>query len=55
MTFQLFGFDIFPQERLFGFWFCGIDGTNTHRHLFSIYYNDGEILVDVLFCRVLTY
>lgn len=52
MNFNLFGFDLFWQDRLYGFWFCGIKTTNLHRHLFSIYYSDGELIIDVLFIRV---
>ena len=54
MTFQLFGFDFIPKDHLYGVWIGEIRcwKSETVRNLLSIYYNDGEWLIDLLWCRV---
>jgi len=54
MTFQLFGFDVMPQDRLFGGWIGKIKlwRIDMVRSLISVYYNDGEWIINILWCRV---
>ena len=55
MTFQIFGFDFIPIDRLYGVWLGEIRCWKSEkiRNLFSIYYNDGELLIDLLWFRVI--
>ena len=54
MTLDLLWVDIWFRDRLFGFGFITIKGEEFIRSLFSIYWNDGELLVDLFWFRVLT-
>jgi hypothetical protein len=55
MMFQLFGFDFFMQEKLFGFWFCGIKNCESiNRHLFSVYYMAGDLFIEAFWIRIFT-
>lgn len=54
MTFQLFGFDFYLQDKLFGFWLFGIHNQEEPRNLFCIYWNDGELLIDLFWVRILS-
>lgn len=53
MSLQLFGFDFIRLDSLYGFWFFEVKNWNKdlHRSLLSIYWNDGEFIVDFLFMR----
>lgn len=54
MTFDLLSFDFWWSDRLFGFWFGCIKGEELHRSLFCIYYNDGEWVIELFWCRLFT-
>jgi len=55
MSFNLFWLDFWLQDRLFGFGFFTFEGEELHRSLFSIYWNNGELMIDLLWFRILTY
>jgi hypothetical protein len=55
MTLDLFWADFWIQDRLFGFGLCTLKGSNFIKSLFSIYWNDRELLVDLFWIRILTY
>lgn len=53
MKFSLLWIDLFLKDNLVGFGFCSsknYDGF--HRSLLAIYWNDGELLIDLLWFRV---
>ena len=54
MIFDLLWFDIWIKDRLFGFGIFSIKQPDIHRSLFSIYWNDGELLIDLFWFHVLT-
>ena len=55
MTIDLFWIDFFLKERLFGFGILSIKNDDWfNRSLLSIYWNDGELLIDLLYFRVVT-
>lgn len=49
MEFQLFGFEIYRRESLYGVWFFGLG--EYRRHLLCIYKMPGELLIEILFFR----
>lgn len=51
---SLFWINLFFAEKLFGFGLLTIKGENRIRSLFSLYWNDGELLVDLLWFRIVT-
>ena len=55
MTFDLAWFDFFFKDRIFGFGFLTYKGENIIRSLFSIYWNDRELMIDLFWIRILTY
>ncbi len=57
MTFDLFGIDIYWSDRLFGFWFCSFKNSDQeiHRSLFTIYWNNGELLIDLFWIHLLEF
>ena len=55
MQFSLFGVDLFPKDNLYGVWVGGYKNyDDVNRHLFMIYWNDGELLVEVGWMRLFT-
>lgn len=55
MSFNLFGFDFLPKDNLFGVWFCSINNyKNLHRSLFTIYYMDSDIILELFYVRLIT-
>ena len=54
MTFDLFWIDFFIKDRLFGFGIFTIKRDETIRSFLSIYSNDGELLMDLLWFRIYT-
>ena len=53
MRFDLFGFDFFPKDKLFGLWFCAVrDYEDIHKSLFSLYYADGEIFFELFYLTI---
>lgn len=52
MTFDLFWIDFFIKERLFGFGIFSIKGEEIHRSFVAVYWNDGELLVDLFWFRI---
>jgi hypothetical protein len=57
MTFQLFGFDFSFEWNVFGFWIGGIESFDKEaaRHLLAIYWDDGQLLVDLFFLNLIGY
>ncbi len=55
MTFNLFWIDYYWVDKLFGFGFCTIKTENKVRSLFSIYWNDRDLLIDLFWFRIVTY
>ena len=56
MTFQLFGVDILPYLKCFGFWVGNIiwyDREEEHKSLFGIYYLECDIYLDILYMRII--
>ena len=51
MSFILFGIDIIPKENLYGIMFLTVNKSDDSRSLFTIYYSDGELIVELLFMR----
>ena len=54
MGFKLLWVDMFLRDNLFGFGLCTIDSGNLVRSLLSIYYADGEWIIDVFWARAYT-
>ena len=54
MTIDLFWLDFWFQDGLFGLGACTVKREGYIRSLFSIYWNDGELLVDLLWFRIVT-
>ncbi len=54
MTFNLLSVDFFWSDRLFGFSLASVHTENNGRGLFIIYWNDGDLLIDLLWFRVYT-
>ena len=54
MTFDLMWVDFWLKERLFGVGIFTVKKEEMHRSLFSVYWNDGELLVDFLWFRIIT-
>lgn len=54
MTLDLFWIDFWLQDRLFGFGLFSIKREETMRSLFSIYWNEGELLIDLFWFRIYT-
>jgi len=52
MVFDLAWIDFWLQDKLFGFGIFTIKCEEFLRSFFSIYYNDGEILMDILWIRI---
>ena len=53
MEFTLLWIDLFPKDRLFGFGVFSIKNYGAlNRNLLSIYWNNGELLIDLLWFRV---
>lgn len=56
MQFTLFWIDFFLKDKLLGFGLCSIKNyEGIHRNLLSIYWNDGDLLIDFFWFRVLSY
>lgn len=54
MTFDLFWIDIFFEERLFGFGVFSLKRDNVPYNLLAIYWNDGELFIDLFWLRLPT-
>ena len=54
MTFNIFWIDVWIKDKLFGIGFLTIKQEELHRSLSSIYWNDGELLIDLFWIRILT-
>jgi len=52
MTLNLFWVDFWLKDRLFGIGLFTVKQEELHRSLFSIYWNDGETLIDLLWFRI---
>jgi len=52
MTFDLFWFDFWLKDRLFGFGFFTAKGEDTNRSLLAAYWNGGELLIDFFWLRI---
>lgn len=52
MTLDLLWIDFFLRDRLFGFGIVSVKGKDIHRSLFAIYWNDGELLIDLCWFRI---
>lgn len=57
MHFTLAFIDFFIPEQVFGFGILGVDSCDDfiHRYLFSIYWNDGEISIDLFWFKIFTF
>ncbi|KKK63197.1 hypothetical protein LCGC14_2996680 [marine sediment metagenome] len=60
MTFNLFWIDFWLSDHLFGFGLCCFktDGwcrEAKFRNLFSIYWNDKELMIDLFWFRIVTH
>ncbi len=54
MQFDLFGFDFFYREKLFGINLCSIKNDECcHRSFFCLYYANGCLYLDILFFNIL--
>lgn len=55
MTFDLFWVDAYIEEKLFGFGVFTIKGMDSvrSRSLFSVYWADGMLLLDLFYFKVL--
>ena len=53
MNFNLFGFDFYAKDKLFGFWIAGITLYDKPRSLLCIYYSDGEWRVELFYKRII--
>lgn len=55
MDFTLFGFTIIPKHKEYGFDICCVLLWDDvfQRSLFSFYWDEGEITLDILFFRIL--
>jgi hypothetical protein len=53
MTFELFGFDCWFKEKIFGIWLFGLEFAYDIRHLFCIHYNSGEWHVELFFKSII--
>ena len=54
MTFNLFGIDFYLLDKLFGFWgvtFKDVE-KEIHRSLFALYWNDGNLLIDLFWFHI---
>ena len=54
MTFDILWIDFWLKDKLFGFGILCVKTTEGIRNFFSVYWNDGELLVDLLWFRVYT-
>jgi hypothetical protein len=54
MTLDIFWIDCWLQDKLFGLGLLTIKREELIRSLFSIYWNDGELLIDLFWFRILT-
>lgn len=54
MTFDLFWIDIFFEECLFGFGAFSFKLDNIPYNLLAIYWNDGELFIDLFWLRLPT-
>ena len=54
MTFDLFGIDFYRKDEFFGFWLGAIKNIDKemHRSLFGIYWNDGNLLIDLFWFHI---
>ena len=54
MTFQLFGFDFIPMDKLYGIWIAGIRWwkPEKHRALFCVYYAEEEWVIELFYMRL---
>ena len=52
MTIDLFWVDLFAYDKLFGFGLGTVKTDKSHRSLLSVYYNDGEVLLDMLWFNI---
>lgn len=50
MTFNFIWIDFWPTN--FGFGIFSVETANLFRNLFSIYWSDGDLLVDLFYIRV---
>ena len=49
MTFTLFGTDFYWKYKLFGFWIGRLRNEEFNRSLFCVYWNNGELILEILF------
>lgn len=54
MTFDLFWMDFWFRDNLFGFGILSLKKEDFHKSLLAIYYNDGELLIDLFWFRIIT-
>ncbi len=55
MNFNLFWIDFWLSDHLFGFGFCCFETGNLLRSLFSIYWNDRDLMIDLFWFRIVTH
>ena len=56
LGFTLFEILFMPIDNRFGIWFFSLENCDLiNRNLFSIYYCDGHLLIDILFMRFIFY
>jgi len=55
MKLDLFWIDFWPQDKLFGFGLFCIKREEIVRNLFSIYWNDRDLMIDLFWIRILTH
>ena len=54
MSVTLFGIDFYLEDGIYGFWIGGLKTEDWHRALFTIYYDGGELFIDLFWIRILT-
>ena len=54
MIFYLFWIDFFIKDKLFGIGLLTFKFEELVRSFFCIYWNDGELLIDLLWFRIVT-
>ena len=52
MDISLAWVDFWPQDKLFGFGLLSFKTENLFRNFLSVYYNDGEIIIDIFWVRI---
>jgi len=54
MSFNLFGFDFLPKDKIFGVWFFNVKNYEEINHsLFCIHYSENDrLFIDLCFYRI---